>query len=95
MANNTNDIERIGKSELIKDVATRTGVSQQKVSAVISGFLDAIVAALNDGKKVTLIKFGTFQMRERKERTMRDMRTGKSILVPARKLVSFKRSKTL
>ena len=55
----------------------------------------AIQNALQTGKKVTLIGFGTFSVAPRKARTGRDPQTKKPIKIPASKAVRFKAGKAM
>ena len=45
------------------------------------------------GDAVTIRGFGTFQTKQRKAKPARNINTGETILVPARKVVVFKPSK--
>ena len=55
----------------------------------------AKAAALKDGDKVTLVGFGTFEVRERPERKGRNPQTGAEITIEASKLPAFKAGKAL
>jgi len=47
------------------------------------------------GEKVSLVGFGTFQVRERKARRGRNPQTGEELQIPARKTPRFKPGKGL
>ena len=85
----------MNKSELIAEVATRTGITKKDADAAVSAVLDAITEALAQGEKVQLVGFGTFDVRTRTARSGRDPRTGKSIVIPASKAPAFKAGKAL
>ena len=53
------------------------------------------VPALKDGDAVTLVGFGTFQVRDRAARTGRNPKTGDTIKIAASKNPSFKAGKAL
>jgi DNA-binding protein HU-beta len=72
-----------GKTKLIDDVTATTGLSRKQVEQVINATLDAIQTRLQGGQGVTLTGFGTFSMKERAERTVRNIRTGQPTTVPA------------
>ena len=83
------------KTELVTVVATETNVAQKDVDAVITATLAAITEALNDGDKVQLIGFGTFEAKDTEEKQGRNPKTGEAITIPAGKRISFKASKNL
>ncbi|MGN0983940.1 MAG: HU family DNA-binding protein, partial [Gemmiger sp.] len=50
---------------------------------------------LQQGDKVSLVGFGTFEVRERPERKGRNPQTKEEITIPASKLPAFKAGKAL
>ena len=81
------------KVELIAAVANDANLT--KKDAAVNSALNAITAALKDGDKVTLVGFGTFEVRERPERKGRNPQTGAEITIVASKLPAFKAGKAL
>ena len=64
------------KVELIAAVANDANLTKKDAEAAVNSALNAITAALKDGDKVTLVGFGTFEVRERPERKGRNPQTG-------------------
>ena len=62
------------KVELIAAVANDANLTKKDAEAAVNSALNAITAALKDGDKVTLVGFGTFEVRERPERKGRNPR---------------------
>ena len=62
---------------------------------VLNSVLGAITDAVAAGDKVTLIGFGTFFVTERAARKCRNPQTGKTIRVPAKKVIKLKAGKKL
>ena len=60
------------KVELIAAVANDANLTKKDAEAAVNSALNAITAALKDGDKVTLVGFGTFEVRERPERKGRN-----------------------
>ena len=83
------------KNELISAVAEATGISKKDTAAVIGATLDKIAEAMVAGDKVQLIGFGTFEIRERGERTGKNPRTGETVTIAACKAPAFKAGKAL
>lgn len=85
----------MNKTELIAAVAESAELSKAAAGKAIDATLDAITNALKSDDKVTLIGFGTFEVRKRAARTGRNPRTGKSIKIKASKSPAFKAGKSL
>ncbi len=85
----------MNKEELVERIAQATGLSKKDANAALDAALDAIKTALRRGEKVTLVGFGTFQVRERKAREGRNPQTGEKIRIPARKVPAFSAGKEL
>lgn len=83
------------KPELAAAIAEQTGLSKEKASEVITAFTDQVSAATARGDDVTLIGFGTFNIRTRGARSGRNPQTGATIEIPASKTVGFKAGKAL
>lgn len=85
----------MNKTDLVEVVVAETGVSKKQADAVISAALAAITSALKSGDKVSLIGFGTFEVKESAEREGRNPKTGETIKIAAAKKPSFSASKVL
>lgn len=83
------------KPELAAAIADQTGLTRDKASEVITAFTDQVSAAAARGEDITLIGFGTFNIRSREARDGRNPQTGASIRIPASKTVGFKAGKGL
>ncbi|MCS5562021.1 MAG: HU family DNA-binding protein [Marinobacter nauticus] len=83
------------KPELAAAIADKTGLTREKAGEVINAFTDQVSAAAARGEDVTLIGFGTFNIRSREARSGRNPQTGSSIQIPASKTVGFKAGKAL
>jgi nucleoid DNA-binding protein len=77
------------KEELVVAVSARTGLAKKDTEAAIRATIDTIQHALEVGQKVTLVGFGTFQVRERAAREGRNPRTGEVLKIPSRRAPSF------
>ena len=83
------------KVELIAAVASDAGLTKKDAEKAVNSTIDAITAALKSGEKVSLVGFGTFEVRERPERKGRNPQTKQEITIPASKLPAFKAGKAL
>ncbi|HEY9648271.1 MAG TPA: HU family DNA-binding protein, partial [Chroococcidiopsis sp.] len=73
----------MNKGELVDTVAANTGATKKVADSVITAALDAIADALVKGDKVTLVGFGTFEVRDRAARQGRNPQSGAVIEIPA------------
>lgn len=83
------------KSELVANVAEKSGLDRKQADKAVAAIFDTIKKALIEGDKVQVIGFGTFENRTRSARKGRNPRTGEEISIPASKLPSFKAGKGL
>lgn len=85
----------MNKSELIDAIADGSDISKAAAGRALDAAVAAITDALKKGDQVTIIGFGTFQVRERAARTGRNPRTGAEISIAASKTPAFKAGKAL
>ena len=83
------------KAALINVVAQKTELSKKDSEKAVSAVVDAITEALASGDKVSLVGFGTFEVKERGERKGINPRTKEEITIAASKLPCFKAGKAL
>lgn len=85
----------MNKSQLIKAVAEKSELSQKQVAETWSLIEATILESLSAGEKVQLSGFGTFEVRERAERTGINPQTKQTIKIAASKNPVFKAGKAL
>lgn len=83
------------KAELINAVAEKAGLSKKDSDKAVTAVVDAITEALAGGDKVSLVGFGTFEVKARAERKGINPRTKEEITIAASKLPAFKAGKAL
>jgi DNA-binding protein HU-beta len=80
----------MNKTELINQIAESADISKKAAGDALQGFMAAVTETMQKGDKLQLIGFGTFSVTERSARTCRNPQTGKSMKIPAKKVVKFK-----
>jgi len=85
----------VNKSELVKSLAEKAEVTQKDAAKALDALVETIQQALANGDKVQIIGFGSFEVRDRKERKVISPATGEEIKVPATKVPAFKPGKSL
>jgi len=79
----------MNKAELVEEVVNQTGLTKKTSREVFDAIISAITDSLVREERVTLVGFGTFQVRERKARKGVNPQTRKAIQVPAKKVAKF------
>ncbi|ADU50228.1 bacterial nucleoid protein Hbs [Thermaerobacter marianensis DSM 12885] len=85
----------MNKPELVNAIAEKTGLNRKDSEKAVNAFVESISEALAKGEKVSLVGFGTFEVRTRQARTGRNPRTGQTLTIPAAKVPAFKPGKQL
>ena len=87
--------KKMTKQQLIEKVAAKTELKKSEVEVVVDSALVMIAEALQANERVDLRGFGSFVVKERKERQGRNPRTGETITIAAKRDASFKPGKEL
>jgi len=85
----------VNKTELIARVAEKTSLTKKAAGDAVEAVLDTISEALASGEKVTIVGFGTFEVRDRAARRGVNPATGEAIEIPASRVPAFKAGKAL
>ncbi len=80
----------MNKTELVAAIAEKAEISKKDADKAVAAFVDTVTEALKSGDKIQLVGFGTFEVRERPERTGRNPQTKETITIPASKVPAFK-----
>lgn len=83
----------MNKEQLVKAIAAETDVSQAVVTKVLNALTQTIMETVADGDKVTLVGFGSFEPRPRKERRGKNPQTGEPLTIPATTIPAFSAGK--
>ena len=85
----------MNKTELVEVISSKAEITKAEAGKVLGAALDGIIEGLAKDGKVTLVGFGTFEVRTRSARTGRNPRTGEKIKIAASKAPAFKPGKAL
>ena len=83
------------KSELITLYGKERGRKKKEAEADVNYIFDTIRDVLADGEKVVLTGFGTFDVRDRREKRCLNPRTGEPLQLPSGKAPAFKAGRGL
>ena len=85
----------MNKGELIDTLVEASGVNKKDVTKVLDAFLKTVSASVKSGNAIQLVGFGTFKKVFKPERTARNPKTGESVNVAYKSVITFVPDKTL
>ncbi|GAB3743139.1 HU family DNA-binding protein [Lysobacter olei] len=85
----------MNKAEFVAAVADAAELSKTDAASAVDAVISVITKTLKKGETVTLVGFGTFEVRKRAARQGRNPKTGETIKISASKNPSFKAGKAL
>lgn len=85
----------VSKKEIVKTVSERHGLTTTQTAQIVQVFMDQIIDELSRGNRIEFREFGIFELKRRRSRTARNPKTGASVQVPEKTVVSFKPGKVM
>ena len=85
----------MNRKELIDALAAETGSTKADAERNVGALIDIISGTLKKGDSLTLVGFGTFEVRKRAARIGRNPKTGEELKIKAAKVPAFKPGATL
>ena len=84
------------KADIIDRVCERVGgFSKKEAADLVEKIFDVMKTTLETGEKIKISGFGNFVVRDKKDRMGRDPQRAVPILIPARRVLTFKPSQVL
>jgi DNA-binding protein HU-beta len=83
----------MNKSGLINELAKIVN-TRKEAEAVVNCVISRIKKAAANGEKITLVDFGSFDVKTRKARKGRNPQTGEVIQIPEKKVIQFRPAKS-
>lgn len=83
------------KVEIAENLIEKFGLSKTEAKDLLESFFEEIRTALENGEEVKLSGFGNFELRDKVSRPGRNPKTGESVPVSARRVVTFKSGQKL
>ena len=81
------------KAEIVAEIAKTTGIEKASVLETVERFMTVVKDSLANGENVYLRGFGSFIVKERAEKTARNISKKTTIIIPAHKIPAFKPAK--
>lgn len=82
------------KADIVNEIARTTGIDRTNVLEIVENLMTVVKDSLANGENVYLRGFGSFIVKERAEKTARNISKNITIVIPAHKIPSFKPAKT-
>ena len=84
----------VKKLDFIAQLSSKSGLSKVDSEAALAAVIDTITDCISQGKKISMLGFGTFKLSNRSERMGRNPKTGESLVIKASKSPTFSASRS-
>ena len=85
----------MNRKELIEALSKKTDSTKADADRSIAAIIEIVTATLKKGDNVSLVGFGSFEVRKRAARVGRNPKTGAELKIKASKVPAFKAGATL
>ena len=82
------------KADIVNEIAKNTGIDKVTVLTTVEAFMETVKDSLSKNDNVYLRGFGSFVIKQRAEKTARNISKNTPIIIPAHNIPSFKPAKT-
>jgi integration host factor subunit alpha len=83
------------KADIVEQVYQKVGFTRQEASEAVEVLLEEMKSALGGGESIRIVGFASFNLRNKKERIARNPKTGETVWIKPRRVLTFKPSKQL
>jgi len=81
------------KADIVARLSDKTGIEKTDVQAIVDGFMREVRVSLESGDNVYLRGFGSFILKQRAEKTGRNISRNTTLIIPAHNVPAFKPAK--
>jgi len=78
------------KADIVKEITQNTGIEKVTVEKAIEAFMETVKGSLAQGSNVYLRGFGSFIVKNRAEKTARNISKNTTMIIPAHSIPAFK-----
>ena len=82
------------KAEVVNKIAKNTGIDKATSLKIVESFMEIVKDSLSGGKNIYLRGFGSFIIKQRAEKTARNISKNTTIIIPAHVIPAFKPSRS-
>jgi DNA-binding protein HU-beta len=82
------------KADIVSEISKGTGIEKITVQKTVEAFMESVKGSLAKNQNVYLRGFGSFIVKERAQKTARNISKNTTIIIPAHNIPAFKPAKT-
>ncbi|HCN14166.1 MAG TPA: integration host factor subunit beta [Alistipes sp.] len=80
-------------AEIVNEISRTAGIEKSVVQTVLEEFMESVRRSVIDGEPVFFRGFGSFVVKQRAEKTARNISKNTTIIIPEHKIPAFKPAK--
>jgi integration host factor subunit alpha len=84
--------KNVTRKELATSVTEKLGISQRNAAEIVDTVFAALKDTLVNGESIKLVQFGTLKVRDKAPRRGRNPKTGESMTIAKRQMITFRPS---
>ena len=85
----------MNKADLIEKISLMTAFTKKESSEIVERVFDVVRSTLEAGENIKIAGFGNFEVKEKAARRGRNPKTGETLEITSRKVLTFKPSQVL
>ena len=82
------------KADIVNEISNKTGFDKNSVQTIVEVFMNSVKGSMINGDNVYLRGFGSFIIKERAQKTARNISKHETITIPAHNIPAFKPAKS-
>ena len=82
------------KADIVKEIAKKTGIESYTVLTTIEAFMETVKENMAKEENIYLRGFGSFIIKQRAEKTARNISRNTTLIIPAHNIPAFKPAKS-
>lgn len=83
------------KIDIVEKIINQMEISKRDSVDLVESVLSILKSTLGAGEKIKIAGFGTFEVKQKKDRRGRNPQTGEAIIIDARRILTYKPSNLL
>ena len=87
--------KNVTRKELATSVTEKLGISQRNAAEIVDTVFAALKDTLASGESIKLVQFGSLKVRDKAPRRGRNPKTGESMTIAKRQMITFRPSAQL
>ena len=87
--------KNVTRKELALSVTEKLGVSHRNAAEIVDTVFATLKSTLVKGESIKLVQFGTLNVRDKTPRRGRNPKTGESMIISKRQMITFRPSRQL